>query len=173
MAIITLLGSSTGATISSGVMSGSITWKSGTTTWTRSGNGTTYECSIQTYKDGNAYKYDAIGYNYTLDKDADRQTQTYPNPIDGQQNAPMLLFGAVNTINILFGSNSHYFVEWNLPNVRHTLLPVINSTHTQFCFIDNKSKVIYEFTKIGAPSPSANNVKFKQLDGTVITGTLT
>ena len=173
LAIATLLGSSNGGTILSGVMGGSITWKSGTTTWARSGNGTTYECSLQTYKDGNTYKFDVIGYNYTLGKEADRQTQTYPNPIDEQQNAPMLLFGAVNTINILFGNNSHYFVEWNLPNVRHTLLPVINSTHTKICFIDNRTKQIYEFTKVGTYTPTTNNITFKQLDGTIITGTLT
>ena len=173
LAIATLLGSSTGGTILSGVMGGSITWKSGTTTWARSGSGTTYECSLQTYKDGNTYKFDVIGYNYTLGKEADRQTQTYPSPIDEQQNAPMLLFGAVNTVNILFGNNSHYFIEWNLPNVRHTLLPVINSTHTKICFIDNRTKQTYEFIKVGSYTPTTNNITFKQLDGTIITGTLT
>lgn len=170
--IVTLSGSSTGATILSTVMGESITWKSGTTTWARSSNGTTYECSIQTYKDGNTYKFNAIGYNYTLGKEADRQTQTYANSIDGRQNVPMLYFGAFNTANILFGTNSHYFIEWNLPDVRHTLLPVINTAHTQFCFIDNKSKEIYEFRRVGAYTPTTNNISFKQLDGTIITGTL-
>lgn len=170
--IATLSGSQTGGTILSTVMGESITWKSGTTTWARTTNGTTYECSIQTYKDGNSYKFNAIGYNYTLGKEADRQTQTYANPIDGRQDTPMLLLGAFNTTNILFGNNHYFFVEWNLPNVRHTLLPVINSTHTTICFIDNKTKQIYEFIKIGSYTPTTDNISFKQLDGTIITGTL-
>ena len=154
-------------------MGESITWKSGTTTWARSSNGTTYECSLQTYKDGNTYKYNAIGYNYTLGQEADKQTATYSSSIDRQQDAPMLLLGAFNTDNILFGNNHYFFVEWNLPDVRHTLLPVINSTHTKICFIDNKTKQTYEFIKIGGYTPATDNITFKQLDGTIITGTLT
>ena len=170
--IATLSGSQTGGTILSIVMGESITWKSGITTWTRSTSGTTYECSMQTYKDGNTYKFNIIGYNYTLDKEANRQTATYTNPIDERQDIPMLYFGAFHTENILFGTNYHYFVEWNLPNVRHTLLPVIDTTHTKICFIDNKTKEIYEFTKVGSYTPTTNNITFKQLDGTIITGTL-
>ena len=173
MQITTLSGSQTGGTILSTVMGESITWKSGTTTWARSSNGTTYECSLQTYKDGNTYKYNAIGYNYTLGQEADKQTATYSSSIDRQQDAPMLLLGAFNTDNILFGNNHYFFVEWNLPDVRHTLLPVINSTHTKICFIDNKTKQTYEFIKIGGYTPATDNITFKQLDGTIITGTLT
>jgi hypothetical protein len=174
--LIGLTGSQTGATILSSVMGASATWKSDGTNWTRPSSSTSsyvYECSLQTYKENNELKFNIIGYNYTLAKNADRQTLTYTDAIDNADESDIstLCIGGLNANNILNGNNAYFFIKFRQPNTNMTLLPVVNNN--QFYFIDNKTKQTYQFYKVGSSTPSTDNVKFKQLDGTIITGTLT
>lgn len=173
--LIGLTGSQTGATILSSVMGESATWKSDGTNWTRPSSSTSsyaYECSLQTYKENNELKFNIIGYNYTLAKNADRQTLTYTDAIDNADEADIstLCIGGLNANNILNGNNAYFFIKCRQPDMNMTLLPVVNNN--QFYFIDNKTKQTYQFYKVGSPAPTTDNIRLKKLDGTFINGTL-
>ena len=174
--LIGLTGSQTGATIFSSVMGTSATWKSDGTNWTRPSSSTssyTYECSLQTYKENNELKFNIIGYNYTLAKNADRQTLNYTDAIDNADESDIstLCIGGLNANNILNGNNAYFFIKFRQPNTNMTLLPVVNNNN-QFYFIDNKTKQTYQFYKVGSPTPTTDNIRLKKLDGTFINGTL-
>ena len=173
--LIGLTGSQTGATILSSVMGASATWKSDNTNWVRPSSSTSsyvYECSLQTYKENHELKFNVIGYNYTLAKDADKQTLTYTDAIDNADEADMstLHIGGLNANNILNGNNAYFFIEYRQPNTNTTLLPVINND--QLYLIDIKSKETYQFYKVGSPTPATDNIRIKKLDGTFVNGTL-
>jgi hypothetical protein len=173
--LIGLTGSQTGATILSSVMGESATWKSDGTNWIRPSSSTSsyaYECSLQTYKENNELKFNIIGYNYTLAKNADRQTLTYTDAIDNADEADIstLRIGGLNANNILNGNNAYFFIKCRQPDMNMTLLPVVNNN--QFYFIDNKTKQTYQFYKVGSPTPTTDNIRLKKLDGTFINGTL-
>lgn len=173
--LVGLTGSQTGGTVLSSVMGASATWASDGTNWVRPSSSTSsyvYECSMQTYKENNELKFNVIGYNYTLAKNADKQTLTYTDAINNADEADMstLHIGGLNVNNILNGNNAYFFIECRQPNTDMTLLPVVNNN--QFYFIDNKTKQTYQFYKVGSPTPTTDNIRIKKLDGTFIDGTL-